>query len=499
MTDRNIPVLVGAAQLVQRDAGLAEALEPLAMLEKIAREAAVDAAAGERALADADTVAVIDVIAWGAKNLPRLLAERIGAKPAREYTTGIGGEIPLVVVNQIASEIASGVSRVAVIAGCNNIKTIGRARKAGVELQWENGGSGAPTTIGDRKPGNSERENRYGLAAPAFVYPIFENALRAHRGLDLETHRARVGALMSRFTAVASKNPYAWFPTARSPEEITTGSAANRMIAFPYTKYLNAVMETDQAAGVLMMSADAARAYGIPEDRWVHWWGGAHAHERAWHASERPDFSACPALRAAAGGALARAGSRVDDVDLIDFYSCFPVAVEMACEMLGVDEADPRGLTVTGGLPYGGGPGNNYTLHALAAAMEKLREGPGGKALVTGNGWYLTKHSATVLSTAPKPGAIEPAGAADVTDAPGPVEITDEARGKASVETYTVLYGRDGAPERGIVVGRLEDGVRFIANTPDDRDALESFAAVENVGREGSASARGGRNRFEPA
>jgi acetyl-CoA C-acetyltransferase len=85
------------------------------------------------------------------------------------------------------------------------------------------------------------------------------------------------------------------------------------MIAFPYTKYLNAVMETDQAAGVLMMSADAAHAYGIPEERQVHWWGGAHAHEGAWYASERPSFAACPALRAAAGGALARAGARVDD------------------------------------------------------------------------------------------------------------------------------------------------------------------------------------------
>jgi acetyl-CoA C-acetyltransferase len=498
MNDRNIPVLVGAAQLLQRDVDPAEALEPIAMLEKVVREAAVAAAAGDRALADADAVGVIDTISWGAKNLPRLLAERIGAKPAREYTTGIGGEIPLVVVNQIADEIASGVTRVAVIAGCNNLETIRSARDAGVELQWEAGGSGEPTMIAGREKGNSDRENQYGLVAPTVLYPIFENALRAHRGLDLETHRARIGALMSRFTEVASKSPYAWFPTARSPDEITTVSATNRMIAFPYTKYMNAVISTDQAAGVLMMSAAAARAYGIPEDRWVYWRGGAHAQERAWYSSERPDFAACPALRAAAGGALARAGSSIDDVDLIDFYSCFPVAVEMACEMLGVDEADPRGLTVTGGLPYAGGPGNSYTLHSLAVAMDRLREGPATSAIVTGNGWYLTKHSATVLSTLPA-GAVEPAGAVDVSDSPGPVEISDEARGKATVETYTVFYGRDGAPERGIVVGRLDDGARFLANTPDDRDLLESFAAVENVGRPGSVISRDGHNLFEPA
>jgi len=221
--------------------------------------------------------------------------------------------------------------------------------------------------------------------------------------------------------------------------------------------------------------------------------------ERAWYASERPDFAACPALRAAADGALARAGLGSDDIDLFDFYSCFPVAVEMACEMLGLDEADPRGLTLTGGLPYAGGPGNNYTLHSLAAAVARLRAGAGGKALVTGNGWYLTKHSATVLATEPRAGSLEPDGPADVSDAPDPVAITGHASGAAIAETYTVIYGRDGAPERGIVIGRLDDGARFIANTPADRDALEAFAAVENVGRRGRVSVRDGRGCFEPA
>jgi acetyl-CoA C-acetyltransferase len=499
MTDRNTPALVGAAQLLQRAAEPAEALGPLAMLEKMARAAAADAAAGDRMLADADTVGVIEIAGWRAKNFPRLLAERIGAKPAREYITGIGGETPLVVVNQIATEIASGVARVAVIAGCNNLRTLRRAREAGVELKWEKGGDGEPTMIATREPGSSEMEMHYGLTAPAFVYPIFENALRARRRLDFEAHDARVGSLMSRFTEVASKNPYAWFPTARSAEEITTVSAANRMVAFPYTKYMNAVIETDQAAAVLVMSAEAARAHGIPEDRWVHWWGGAHATERAWYPSARPDFATCPALRTASESALARAGLGIDDVDLIDFYSCFPVAVEMACEMLGVDEADPRGQTLTGGLPYGGGPASNYTLHAVAAAMERLRAGAGRVAFVTGNGWYLTKHSATVLSTSPPTSDLAPAGAVDVSDAPPAVEIVEAAAGTATVETYTVLYGRDGAPERGVVIGRTGDGARFIANTPGDRDTLERFAAVENVGRPGAVSVRNGTNCFEPA
>jgi acetyl-CoA C-acetyltransferase len=497
--DGNTPILVGDAQLVQRDVDPVEALDPLAMLERVSREAAELAGGGAQLLADADTVAVIDIAAWGTKNVPGLLAEKIHASPAHELVTGIGGETPLVLVNELANRIAAGESRIAVVAGCNNIKTIRNAAKAGIELNWQAGGRGEPVMIGSRRLGSSEIENGYGLVAPTPVYPIFENALRAHRGLDLETHRVRLGALMSRFTEVAAKNPYAWFPTVRSAEELTTATSSNRMIAFPYTKYLNAVLDTDQAAGVVMMSVDAARAHGIQEDRWIYWWGGAHAEERAWYASERPNFAESAALRAAAQGALVNAGVGIGDVDAIDFYSCFPVAVEMACEMLGLDEADPRGLTLTGGLPYGGGPGNNYTLHSLATALDRLRDGSHRRAFVTGNGWYLTKHSAVVLSSEPKSGDFVPAAEVDVSGEADPVALREAADGAAVVETYTVLYGRDGAPERGIVIGRLDDdGTRFIANTSSDREDLEQFVAVENVGRSGKVSVRDNRNHFEP-
>jgi acetyl-CoA C-acetyltransferase len=273
------------------------------------------------------------------------------------------------------------------------------------------------------------------------------------------------------------------------------------MIAYPYTKYLNAVMETDQAAAVLLMSAGAARELGVPGDRQVHWWGGADTVEEAWFPSERPDFSACPSLRDAAAGALAEAGLALDEIDCIDLYSCFPVAVEMACEMLGLDEDDPRGLTLTGGLPYAGGPGNNYTLHALAAMAERLRARPGAKGLVTGNGWYLTRHAASIWSTLPreKSGAPPAAPTAAERARRRPLPPVAEARGTGTVETYTVLFDREGQPARGIVLGRTRAGERFLANTPDDRASLEAFLSSRDVGSVGKLSSHDGHNRFEPS
>lgn len=502
--DDTRPVLIGAGQLVQRDAAPGEALEPLAMLEQVARAAAEDAGVSEKVLRDLDTVALVNPPAWRAGNPARLLAERIGSHPSREYTTAIGGEVGVSVANFLGERIAEGETRLALVAGCNNLRTFAKARQQGIELDWTVGGEGTPVKLGDDRPGNSKLERHYGFGTPPEIYPAFENALRAARGLDLATHRARMGRLMSRFTEVAAANPYAWFPTARSPEEIVAATPQNRMVAFPYTKYLNAVLNTDQAAAFLMCSAGTARRLGIAPDRLVHWWGGAARNEEAWFASERPSFAACPSMLDSGRAALNNAGVGIDEIDFLDFYSCFPVAVEMAAHQLGLDEDDPRGFTVTGGLPYAGGPASAYCLHSIACMADRLREKPGSKGFVTGNGWYLTKHSASVWSNEPKPGGLPharlperlPSQSASMETTP--VEIAVEAAGVGTVEAYTALYDREGAPAKGIVLGRTEDGRRFLAHTPDDRELLESFVAEEQVGSRGQLRFADERNRFEP-
>jgi acetyl-CoA C-acetyltransferase len=505
MGDGRDPVLIGVAQRSVRpgEAGvgalpLAGASDPLALLEAAARAAAEDAGLAAAALASVDTIGLVDSLGWYPQNGPRLLAERLGAKPRHEWVTGVGGDTPLVLVNHAARAVARGEIDLALLGGTHVIRTLRSARAKGVQLPIPTGGEGKPTAVSASKPGHSPREERYGMVLPSTIYPMFENALRARRGLALEEHRRRLGALMAPLTRLAAANPHAWFPVARGAEELTEPSAENRMIAFPYPKYLNAVMETDQAAAVLLCSAQTARRLGVADERVVHWWGGGQAVEDPWFASERPDFAACPSLGRAARGALGEAGVSVDGLAHLDLYSCFPVALELACEALGIGEDDARGLSVTGGLPYAGGPGNDYCLHALAAMVERLRA-RGGVGLVTGNGWYLTKHSACVVSARPREGAAtgraapEPAAAAAT-----PVSFAEEAEGEGALETYTVTYDRSGAPERGIAVGRLGDGRRFLAHVPEDRAVLESFVAQEEVGRRGRVSHRDGRNRFEP-
>jgi acetyl-CoA C-acetyltransferase len=504
MSSGRSAVLIGVGQRTVRPGEpgvgtlpLEGASDPLALLEAAARAALANAGLGQAGIDAIDTVGLVEALAWPAKNPVRLLADRIGAQPRRELVTKMGGETPLVLLNHVARAIERGEIDVALLGGTHVVRTLRAASARKVRLELPLGGEGEPTAITEAKPGSSARENTYGLMLPSSVYPLFENALRARRGSSLDEHRRAMGALMEPFTRVAAANPHAWFPVARSGDELTKPTSANRMVAFPYTKYLNAVIETDQAAAVLVCSEEAARRLGVARDRFVWWWGGGQAVEDPWYATERPDFADCPALARAANGALGEAGVGLGALQRLDLYSCFPVAVEMACGLLGLAEDDPRGLTVTGGLPYAGGPGNAYALHSTAGMVDRLRADGGGLGLVTGNGWYLTKHSAAVLGTEPRAGAARAASAAPAAPA-APIAFADAADGAATVETYTVVHDRAGAPERGIVVGRQADGKRFLADVAADRAGLEAFVSAEQVGRHGRVSNANGRNRFEP-
>jgi len=501
VNEDNIPVIVGTGQLVDHNASVENHIDPLDMLTQVATSAAGDTGVGASLLEKLDTIALVGIAGWHPDNAPDLVASKIGAHPSHEYVTGTGGQVGISLLNFVANEIVKGKSGLSLVAGCNNLKVLMKAIQTGTQLEWTRGGSGTPVMVGGDEPGSSELEGHYGLKQPPDIYPLFENAFRAKLGLDIAAHRQRMGDLFTRFTRVAADNPYAWFPTYRSAEELTTVTPANRMISFPYPKYLNAILNTEQAAGMIVCSVSKAKSLGIPEDKWVYWLGGAHAQEKAWWASERPSFTECPSMKDTHISALGNAGAEVADMDYFDFYSCFPVAVQMACEMLNIDVEDQRGFTVTGGLPYAGGPASAYTLHSLAEMVGKLRADRGSKGLVTGNGWYLTKHSAAVLGSAPpesRPcdGLIDQLPSAGMQTSPAVVD--PGALGPAVIEAYTVSYDREGKPSKGIVLGKTEGGSRFLANTPDSVNFLEGFVVEEQVGTQGVLTRKGETTLFSP-
>jgi acetyl-CoA C-acetyltransferase len=506
----NMPVLVGAGQFTSR-LPAAEAPTPLAMIIEAARRAAADTGVDASGLlARIDTIAntrlAIDSTDAGGgmfgryRNLPADVAAAVGARIHTGYYCGAGGDTPQMLVNEMAERIAHGKSDIVLLAGSENLATLLGAIKVGARPDWNGHADGEPLLIGTLKPGCNEHERQYGFFLPINTYPLFENALRAQAGRGIAEHQQFLGELFAPFSAVAARNAHSWFPTARSAAEISTVTPQNRMIGFPYTKYMNAVIQVDMSAAVLMMSAGTARKLGIERSRWVFLNGCAQASDH-WHLSERRDYTSSPALRRCGEEALRMAGSRIEDMTFFDIYSCFPSAVQIACAELGIATGDARGLTLTGGLPYFGGPGNNYVMHSIAEMMNALRARPGAQGLLNANGWHVTKHAVGIYSTEPRHERwqrAEPERYQRELDALPKPAFSERANGAAVIETYTVAHGAAG-PSQGIVIGRLEDGTRFLANTPADVPMLQELMRVEGVGRRGVVSHENGRNIFRLA
>ncbi|MCH8050915.1 MAG: acetyl-CoA acetyltransferase [Chloroflexi bacterium] len=494
------PVIVGVGQVTNRAQTTDDSIEPVELMAQAARLADDDAGGG--LLSRIDSLQVVNVISWPYPDAPGLLASRIGAEPAHTLYSAIGGETPQRLVNETAEAIVAGRTRVALIVGAEAMHTRRLALKEGARLPWEVRGT-PERILGDTRLGFSDVEGRHGAVLPTRVYPLFENAIRAYAGRTIEEHQAYLGSLCARFTEVAAANPYAWFPQKRTAEEIATVRPDNRWVAFPYPKLMNAIMQVDQGAALLLTGSETAREMGVPEEKWVYLHGCGDADDK-WFVSDRADYHGSPAIRAATTRALGMARTSVDEIDMFDLYSCFPAAVQLALGALGLSADDPRPLTLTGGLPYAGGPGNNYVSHSIATAVERLRERPDARALVTGLGWFATKHSVGVYSAQPPGGEWQRTdpqvdqAALDAMDTP---PQAPEPAGDATVEAYSVAFGQEGEPEQTIVIGRLAGGERFIANTPADRDLMWSMTREEFVGRKGSVrhDSATKRNVFEPA
>lgn len=484
------PVIAGVAQFNPRASGLTHAPEPLAMMERVAREAAQDSGA-PALLNSVDTVGVVNLISARYTNPSDALARRLGLNPGGRIYTAIGGNSAQYLVNHLAAQIVAGKIRAALVAGAEAINT---ARRLGGNPPWDNAqGEGQPEIIGDTRIASTPYEMRYGARMPIQCYPLFENARRAHRGWTIAQHRARMGRLWASMTKVAAKNPYAWFPVERAADQIATPSPDNRMICFPYTKLMNAIMDVDLAAALIVTSDVEARRAGVPEDRLVYLHGAADGTDK-WFFTERECFHRSPGLELCANGAMAAAGIGTGAISHFDFYSCFPVAVEFALDALRMAEDDPRGVTVTGGLPYAGGPANNYVGHSIATMAARLRETPGTLGMVTGLGWYFTKHSACVYGSRPPAHGFAHRVFSE-PDTPA-VKLVEAPAGAATVETYTVEHDRAGDPASAIVIGRLADGARFLSRAP--REILSAMEREEFIGRRGHVRVVDGINLFEP-
>jgi acetyl-CoA C-acetyltransferase len=500
--DPSTPVIVGVGQFTERidDPGY-RGMSSVDLATEAVRAALADTGADVAAVAQAIAVFAglrqfeictpFDKPLLGASdNYVRSVAKRVGADPVRAVLEPIGGNGPQKLVTEFAGAIAAGDVEVALILGSEPGSTAkyfadrARASEAtGEKFNKPDFTENVGGQLEDRGYGferyMSEYTAKHGLTGAPVQYGLLDNARRARLGLSVDDYRRKMAELFAPFSKVAAKNPFSSSPVERSVEEIETVTDDNRMICDPYPRLLVARDTVNQGAAAIVMSVTAARRLGVPEEKWVYLRG--HADQTEQDLLDRVDTSVSYSAKQAVAEALRVAGIGVDDVATFDLYSCFPFPVFAVCDEFGLAADDPRGLTLTGGLPYFGGPGNSYSLHGIAETVTEMRERPGRFGLVGANGGVMSKYSVGVYSTEPADWTPDRSKELqeDVAALPK-VAVTRHADGPGTIETYSVRY--DWPVTTGVVIGRLDaDGSRFMALS-EDEDLVALMTGGDPIG-----------------
>lgn len=501
MVHPRTPVLVGVGQFTERiDDPAYRGMSAVDLATEAVHAALADTGVDAATVAEAvDTVyglrqfeisGPMSATLGKSNNYPRSVMRRVGGDPARVVLEPVGGQGPQKLVTEAGNAIASGEFDVAMIIGSEPGSTAryfaDRDDKPDftehVDGQLEDRGHQIHQYF-------TEYTASHGLTGAAVQYGLLDNARRARLGMTVAEYRRAMAGLFAPMSKVSAKNPFSSSPVERSVDEIVTVTDDNRMICDPYPRLLVARDQVNQGAAAVLMSVEAARRLGVAEDKWVYLHGHCDMTEQG--LLDRVDLGASPAAAHAAREALRVAGIGVDDVATFDLYSCFPFPVFVVCEALGVGGDDQRGLTVTGGLPYFGGPGNSYSLHAIAETVVRTREAPGSFGFVGANGGTMSKYSVGVYSTRPAEWTTNRGAELNAEVAALPtVSVTEWPEGRGTIETYSVRY--DWPVRTGVIIGRsATDNSRFMAVSEDaelvalmsDGDPLGAAIAVRRDGK----------------
>lgn len=482
--DRNTPVLVGIGVADQRFDDPAQAQEAWRLMAAAVRRAAADAGS-EALLSEARHISVPRGV-WGYSDPARLIAADIGAERATTALAEIG-ILQQSLFADACRRIQAGDIDVAIVAGGEAKYRALRAAITGAEAP-ETAQEAAPDiTLKPEDEIWSSVESAAGLGMPVGFYAIMESSLRHALGESIDAHRDRLAQLYASFSEIARDNPHAWQREGMSAEAIRNPSPKNRMLAFPYTKYHNTQWNVDQAGALIFCSAGKAQALGIARDKWVFPLASTESNFMV-NVSQRERLHESAGARLAGRRALELAGVGVDGLDLLEMYSCFPVAVEIYARELGI--ALDRPLTVTGGMTFAGGPLNNYVLQSTCRMAELLREKPGSRGLVTSVSGMITKQGFGVWSTEPHPEGFQ---FADVTDEARrespPLPLVEPGEGRGSIAGYTVLFDGD-TPSRAIAVCDVAGGARTVVYS-EDPELMQRMMEREFCGEAVTIDAQG--------
>jgi acetyl-CoA C-acetyltransferase len=470
------PVIAGVGQVANKDDS--RIAHPVDLLEEAARLALSDAGIPAHRVGG---VLATPLSTFSEADPSLLLADRLGLAPGLRSMSGYSGAAPQRLIAQACRAILDGTVDAVLVVGGIADASVRRARRQGVEppapptSRWSQG-TGAPThnavELGDDRQYRRVPEMAAGAGMPSSYFALVESSLAV--GLEPAAHREALGRLLAPFTEVAAGWPdVAWFPSPRSASEIATPTPDNRLVAEPFTKLMCSFPTVDLAAAVVISRSDLAGQDAVRPLSIV-------SGKEALPPSGRRVFHGAQMLDRIVDVTQTLSGIDLADVPRFDLYSCFPTAVRVLSNALGLREDDPRPRTATGGLPYFGGPGASYSLHGIACLVEELRAAPGSIAAVASLGGMLTDFSVGLYGVVDGTHEQRDLG----KETPDSVATVSAASGSAIVDAATVLHEKDRGPVEAPIIARLPDGSRTSAVAGDPELPKALAGRVSLVGRE---------------
>jgi acetyl-CoA C-acetyltransferase len=483
---KNVPVIVGVGQVANKQHD--RIVHPVVLLEEASRLAFDDAGADLAAHLPAVYSAPLSV--FSEEHGGAMVAARLGLADGPRVQSNYSGAGAQRLLAEACAEIVAGRIDGALLVGGVADASVRRAREQGHDAPapptsiWSQGSAGTGqlerVLRGREWPFSAEQGSGAGM--PSALFAIIESAMAADAGRAPDEHRRYLGELLAPFTDVAARRPdLAWFPRSRSAADIATVDVDNRFIAEPYTKLMCSFPTVDLAAAIAVVSSDLADRLGIAADRRVYPLAVTLGRDIG-PASVRPQIGRSPGLTWTVERALDATPVDPADIDAFDLYSCFPSAVQLGMAGFGLDADDARPRTVTGGLPYFGGPGAAYTFHGVASMVERCRTNDGGIGAVVGVGGAADDFSVGLYSTDARSGPYVIETEPSIPD-DEPVPVVRTGDGVGVVVAATVLHERDTGVTAAPIIAELPDGTRIGARALDP-ELPASLSGMQIVGRE---------------
>ena len=502
-------VIIGVGQFVQRYPNADNLMSSIDLAGE-----AVSAALNDTGKAN-DIVHSIDVLAWvrelgasmpagstlvsrlkGADNPPAALARKLGRRPASLLHSAMGGDMPQCLVNEMAAKIGNGEIELALLAGAEAVANAVYCAKNNIDPGWEDK---TDAVVEDRGSGveklfhETEAKNGLWEFLPV-AYSLFENARRISHGRDSAQHRQAMAELFSIFSDYAKTNPYAMF------DQLPDFAALNsnqKLYTSTYTAMHCAREKVNQGAALILCSEEKARQLGVDQSDWIYVIDGAEVSDKP--IIERKNFTESASIKALTDYLFTNGEHELDEIDVFDCYSCFPIAVELIMQHLGLEPNENRPLTTTGGLPFFGGAGNNYSMHAIASMVELLRKKKrkgsiDAKGLVIANGGVLSKHAMGIygINAPDKPyTGFNKELLEQAVYQQAQVEWQSNANGECFLEVWS-LDNRPQASHSAIVIGRLlSNEKRFVAKVAKDDQRTIAALVKDMPTKHGSGYLKG--------